>query len=65
MFHSVKTLDNKNKLFIIIIIFDFENVAFFHANPGLNICPRADNQTSGNTLKHPTRSPVEKSSSAS
>ena len=34
---------------ILDIIFYFENIAFFHAKLGLDICPRIDNQTSGNT----------------
>ena len=34
-----------------IIILYFENVAFFHAKLGLDICPRVDNQTSGETLQ--------------
>ena len=35
----------------IIIIFYFENVAFIHAKLGLDVCPRVDNQTSGETLQ--------------
>ena len=37
--------------FIIIIIFYFENVAFFHAKLGSDVCPGVDNQTSGETLQ--------------
>ena len=38
-------------------IFYFENVAFFHAKLGLDVCPRVDNQTSGETLQDLTRPP--------
>ena len=34
---------------MMIIIFYFGNVAFFHAKLGSGICPRVDNQTSGDT----------------
>ena len=51
---------------IIIIILYFENVAFFHAKLlGSDVCPRVDNQTSGDTLQDLTRSLAEKSPSAS
>ena len=50
---------------IITIIFYFENVAFFHAKLGSEVCPRVDNQTSGDTLQDLTRQLVEKSPSAS
>ena len=50
---------------VIIIIFYFENVAFFHAKLGSDVCPRVDNQTSGNTLQDLTRPLMEKSLSAS
>ena len=49
---------------IIIIIFYFENVAFLHAKLGSDICPRVDNQTSGDTLQDLTQL-VKKSPSAS
>ena len=39
----------------LIIIFYFDNVAFFHAKLGSDICPRVNNQTSGDTLQHLTR----------
>ena len=39
------------RVIIIIIIFYFENVAFFHAKLGSDVCPRVDNQTSGDTLQ--------------
>ena len=52
--------------FIIIIILYFENVTFFHAlKLGSDVCPRVDNQTSGNTSQDLTRPLVEKSPSAS
>ena len=52
--------------FIIIIIFYFENVAFFHTKIGSDVCPRVDNQTSGDTLQDSTQPlRVEKSPSAS
>ena len=38
-----------------IIIFHFENVTFFNAKLGLDICPRVDNQTSGDTLQDLTQ----------
>ena len=41
------------------------NVAFFHAKLGSDVCPRVDNQTSGDTLQDLTRPLVEKSPSAS
>ena len=47
-------------IIIIIIIFYFENVAFFHAKLGSDICPRVDNQTSGDTLQDFTRPQVGK-----
>ena len=34
---------------IIIIIFYFENVTFFHAKLGSDVCPIVDSQTSGDT----------------
>ena len=39
------------------IIFYFEKVAFFHAKPRLDVCPRVDHQTSGysHTLQNLTR----------
>ena len=40
---------------IIIIILYFENVAFFHAKLGLDVCPRIDNQTSGDALQDLTQ----------
>ena len=40
---------------IIIIIFYFENVTFFHAKLRSGICPRVDNQPSGDTLQDLTR----------
>ena len=42
-------------IIIIIIIFHFENFALFHAKLGSNVCPRVDNQTSGDTLQGLTR----------
>jgi hypothetical protein len=50
---------------IIIIIFYFENVAFFHAKLGSDVCPRVDNQTSGETSQDLTRPLVEKLPSTS
>ena len=47
-----------------IIIFYFENVAFYQAKLGLDVCPRVDNQTSGETLQDLTRPLAEKSPSA-
>ena len=49
----------------IIIIFYLENVAFFHAKLGSDVCSRVDNKTSGDTLQDLTRPLVEKSPSAS
>ena len=49
---------------IIIIILYFENVAFFHAKMGSDVCPRVDNQTSGDTLQDSTQPLVEKSPSS-
>ena len=40
---------------IIIINFYFEYVTFFHAKLRSNVCPRVDNQTSGDTLQDLTR----------
>ena len=40
---------------IIIIIFYFKSVTFFHAKLGSDVCPRVDNQTSGDTLQDLTR----------
>ena len=45
---------------MIIIVFYFQNVAFFHAKLRSDICPRVDNQTSGETLQDLTRPLVEK-----
>ena len=42
-------------IIIIIIIFYFENNAFFHAKLGWDVCPRVDNQTSGDTLQDLTQ----------
>ena len=42
------------------ISFYFENVAFLHAKLGSDVCPRVDNQTSGETLQDLTRPLVEK-----
>ena len=39
---------------IIIIISYFENLVFFHAKIGSDVCPRVDNQTSGDTLQNLT-----------
>ena len=50
---------------LIIIIFYFENVAFFHAKLGSDVSPRVDNQTFGETLQDFTRPLVENSPSAS
>ena len=50
---------------IIIIFLYFENVTFFHDKLGSGVCPRIDNQTSGDTLQDLTRPLVEKSPSAS
>ena len=63
--YRVKMKRSINLKIIIIIIFYFENVAFFHAKLWSDICPRVDNQTSGNRLQDSTRPPVEKSQSAS
>ena len=38
----------------------FENVTFFHAELGSDICPRVDNHISGDTLQESTRPLVEK-----
>ena len=35
----------------IIVIIYFENVTFFHAKLRSDVCPRVDNQTSGDTLQ--------------
>ena len=40
---------------IIIVIFYFENVNFFHDKLGSDVFPRVDNQTSGDTLQDLTR----------
>ena len=40
---------------IIIIIFYFKNVAFFHAKLESDVCPRVDDQTSGDTLQDSTQ----------
>ena len=48
-----------------IIILYFENVAFFHAKLGLDVCPRVDNQTSDDTLQDLTQPLVEESLSVS
>ena len=42
-------------LFQTIIIFYFENVAFFHSKLGLDFYPRVDNQISGDTSQYLTR----------
>ena len=42
----------------------FENVTLFHDKLGLDVCPRGDNQTSGDTLQDSTWRLVEKSPSA-
>ena len=44
-----------------IIIFYFVNIACFHAKLGSYVCPRVDNQTSGDTLQDLTQPHVEKS----
>ena len=49
----------------IIIIVYFENVAFFYAMLGLDVCPRVDNQTSATLYKIELDHQVEKSPSAS
>ena len=46
---------------LIIIIFYFENVTFFHAKLGSDVRPIVDNQTSGDTWEDWTRPLVEKS----
>ena len=46
----------KNIILSIIIIY-FENVAFFHTKLGLDVCPKVDNQTSGDTLQDSTQPP--------
>ena len=48
-----------------IIISYFGDVTFFQAKLGSDVCPRVDNQTSGDTLQKLTRPLVEKSPSAS
>ena len=45
---------------LLIIIFYFENVAFFLAKLGSDFCPRVDNQTTGDTLQDLTQPLVEK-----
>ena len=50
-------LGRKCMMMIIIIIFYFKNVAFFHAKLGSDVCPRVENQTSGDTLQDLTRPP--------
>ena len=51
-------------IIIVIIIVYFENVAFFYAKLGSDVCPRVDNQkTSGDTLQDLTRPLVGKSPS--
>ena len=47
------------------ISFILKNVAFFHAKLWLDVCPRIDNQTTGDTLQDLTWHLVEKSQSAS
>ena len=42
-------------ILIIIIIFNVENIGFFHAKLGSDVCPRVNNQTSGDTLQNLTR----------
>ena len=51
--------------FVLLIIFYFINVAFFLDYLGSDVCPRVDNQTSGDTLQNLTRPLVEKLPSAS
>ena len=43
------------EIIIIIIIFYFENVAFFYAKLGSDVCPWIDNHNSGETLQDLTR----------
>ena len=50
---------------VIIIVFYFGNVAFFHAMLGLDIWPKVYNQTSGDTLQDLTRPLMEQSPTAS
>ena len=50
--HKIQCLKQNS---VIIIIFYFENVAFFHAKLGSDVCHRVDNQTSGDTLQELTR----------
>ena len=47
---SVDLLEKSISEQVIIIIFYFENVAFFHAKLGSDVCPRVDNQTYGDTF---------------
>ena len=42
-------------IIIIIVVFYFENVALFLDKLGSDVCPRVDNQTSGDTLQDLTR----------
>ena len=60
-----RTNTTTNSQHFIIIILYFENVTFFHAKLGSDVCPRVDNQTSGDTLEDLTRPLVEKSPLAS
>ena len=62
--------ENKTEAFIIvvviiIIVIYFDNSTFLHAKLGSDVCPRVDNQTSGNTLQDLTRPLVQKLPSAS
>ena len=62
------SLNRERQIFcvsVVIIIFYFENVSFFQAKLRLDVRPRVDNQTSGNTFQDFTRPLVLKSPSAS
>ena len=45
----------KNMGIILIIIYYFENVVFFHVKLGSDVRPRVENQTSGDTLQDSTQ----------
>ena len=53
--HKFLPIEKITLLRCLIIIFYIENVTFFHAELGSDVCPRVDSQTSGDTLQDLTQ----------
>ena len=53
--HKLGTISTKFQSSSSLSYFTLENITFFHAKLGLDVCPRVDNQTSGDTSEESTR----------